>query len=466
MKKKFGLILIAAIMAVLAFGAAFVPVFLEGFDKVFCVDGLNAFLSHFNFSGTIDILFLIPVVACGVAALFLILLVILVIVKKDPRYLAGIIFSVLAFAAGAFVISVPSVAEKAVDTYILYGAFGVALIACIIMLFGLLLTKKEQAEAEEPASEENNVAIEYEPEGAPQNYAEEPQSAEVSEKEAEPVEEEPKEEEPTSEEEPKKKKAPAKKAPAKKEPAAKPTKVLGKYEIFPEAGFFKYRLKANNGEILLVSNGYTTREGARAGIETLKKNVSEGNAKIITDKNGFSQFRIYTQNDSRLVVAGEFYSTSANAQKALQSAQRFYGNDRIVDLESISESEVREWKVNLPPVNESKNGKFEVFIEEESQKWQGRLIASNGAVLFVTSTYSSKNAVLSAFDNIKAKVADGDLSIYRDKQNRYQFRVVSENGSVILMGETYPSRDSAISASASVRNFIGNARIIDTSKSI
>lgn len=463
MKKKFGLILITAIMAVLAFGAVLVPVFLEGFDKVFNADGLNAFLSHFNFSGAIDILFLIPIIACGVAALFLILLLILVIVKKDPRYLAGVIFSVLALVAGAFVISVPAVSGNAIDTYILYGAFGVALIACIIMLFGLLLTKKEQAEEEPASEEEDNVAIEYEPEGAPQNYAEESEPAEASEKEAE---EEPKEEEPAPVEEPKRNKAPAKKAPAKKEPAAKPTKVLGKYEIFPEAGFFKYRLKANNGEILLVSNGYTTREGARAGIETLKKNVSDGNAKIITDKNGFSQFRIYTQNDSRLVVAGEFYSTSANAQKALQSAQRFYGNDRIVDLESISENEVREWKVDLPPISESKNGKFEVFIEEESQKWQGRLIASNGAVLFVTSTYSSKNAVLSAFDNIKAKVADGDLSIYRDKQNRYQFRVVSENGSVILMGETYPSRDSAISASASVRNFIGNARIIDTSKSI
>ena len=34
----------------------------------------------------------------------------------------------------------------------------------------------------------------------------------------------------------------------------------------------------------------------------------------------------------------------------------------------------------------------------------------------------------------------------------------------MIMGETYPSKDSAISAATSVRNFIGDAKLIDTTK--
>ena len=239
---------------------------------------------------------------------------------------------------------------------------------------------------------------------------------------------------------------------------------VGKYEVFPEAGFYKYRLKANNGEILLVSSSYKTREGAHNGIATLRKNVKDGSKKIVTDKNGFSQFRIYTSNDSRLVVAGEIYPTLLSAQHALSSVTKFYKAHKEVDLDGIPENEVREWKVFLPPINPSNNGKIELYIDEETKKWKGRLLASNGVLLFSTTTYSSKNAVTKAIENIKNKVMAGSMSISRDKQNRYQFRVYSENGAVLVMGETYPSKESAISAASSVRNFIGNAKLIDTTK--
>ncbi|MGE4379093.1 MAG: DUF1508 domain-containing protein [Candidatus Izemoplasmatales bacterium] len=54
-------------------------------------------------------------------------------------------------------------------------------------------------------------------------------------------------------------------APKKKVEEAKvkvSTKYSGKYEIYKEAGYYKYRLKASNGEILAVSLPYTTDKGA------------------------------------------------------------------------------------------------------------------------------------------------------------------------------------------------------------
>ena len=238
------------------------------------------------------------------------------------------------------------------------------------------------------------------------------------------------------------------------------SRIAGKYEVYPEAGFFKYRLKANNGEILIVSNGYKTRDGAKKGIETLQKNIANGVTKITTDKKGYAQFRIFTGNDSRLIVSGEIYPNAVGAQNALNSVQKFYRTDKVIDLDEIPETEIREWRVTLPDVEVSEKGKFEVFVDPETSKFRGRLLANNGQVLFVTSTYASKNGVISAFEKIQKKLATNDLTVTCDKQGRYQFMIYADNGSVMVMGETYPSRERAISAATSAKRFAAKATIL------
>ena len=250
----------------------------------------------------------------------------------------------------------------------------------------------------------------------------------------------------------------AAKAPAKPEPKQK---AAGKYEVYPEANFFKYRLKANNGEILIVSNPYKTKESAIAGIDTLKKNIPMGNAKVVTDKNGFSQFRIFTGNDSRLVAAGEIYPNVAGAQSALNSVMSFYESERVELLDDIPEKEHREWAVFADTLTPLPNGKISIETSEDG-KFQGRLKANNGTTLFITATYSSKAAVKKGIDNIREKLLTGsNLTIAKDKQDRYQFRLYSDNGMLLLMGETYKSRDRAESAALSSRNFIGDAQIVE-----
>ncbi len=105
-----------------------------------------------------------------------------------------------------------------------------------------------------------------------------------------------------------------------KQPAGR---YAGKYEIFPEAGFYKFRLKASNGEILVVSQGYAAKTGVAAGIETFKKNVEAGVFEVYTDKSGFAQFALFSANKSRLIAAGEFYETETRAQSAAESVKKF-----------------------------------------------------------------------------------------------------------------------------------------------
>jgi uncharacterized protein len=57
-------------------------------------------------------------------------------------------------------------------------------------------------------------------------------------------------------------------------------KMAGKFEIYKDkAGEFRFRLKAGNGEVIAVSEGYKSEQGARDGIESVKKNAPE--AKIV-----------------------------------------------------------------------------------------------------------------------------------------------------------------------------------------
>lgn len=238
----------------------------------------------------------------------------------------------------------------------------------------------------------------------------------------------------------------------------KSKKVTGKYEVFPEAGFYKYRLKANNGEILLVSNPYRTVESANAGIDTLKKNIPFGRHKVVTDKKGFGQFRISTANDARLVAAGEIYPSAAGAEKALNSVLKFFDSEKVVQLDDIPESEHREWPHEASKLEPKNNGKVTIIMTEEG-KFQATLFANNGELLFSTSTYSSRAALAKALENMTARLVEGKgITISKDKQDRYQFRLYSDNGMVLLMGETYPTFDAASSAAESARNFIKDAK--------
>ena len=49
-----------------------------------------------------------------------------------------------------------------------------------------------------------------------------------------------------------------------------------KFEIYTDkAGEFRFRLKATNGQIIAVSEGYKAMAGCKNGIESVKKNASD-----------------------------------------------------------------------------------------------------------------------------------------------------------------------------------------------
>jgi uncharacterized protein YegP (UPF0339 family) len=54
----------------------------------------------------------------------------------------------------------------------------------------------------------------------------------------------------------------------------------GKFEVYTDkAGEFRFKLKAPNGEVIAVSEGYSSKKSCMNGIESVKKNAP--NATIV-----------------------------------------------------------------------------------------------------------------------------------------------------------------------------------------
>ena len=50
-----------------------------------------------------------------------------------------------------------------------------------------------------------------------------------------------------------------------------------KFEVYQDKkGEFRFRLKARNGQIIAVGEGYTTMKACQNGIESVRKNAAEG----------------------------------------------------------------------------------------------------------------------------------------------------------------------------------------------
>ncbi len=54
-----------------------------------------------------------------------------------------------------------------------------------------------------------------------------------------------------------------------------------KFEVYADkGGEFRFRLKATNGQIIAVSEGYTSKSSCLNGIESVRKNAADADIKV------------------------------------------------------------------------------------------------------------------------------------------------------------------------------------------
>lgn len=247
----------------------------------------------------------------------------------------------------------------------------------------------------------------------------------------------------------------------KAEPVKEAKATVGKWIIKEKGeGEFVAFLYANNGEIMLTSEIYTSEESARAGIDTIRKNVDGGTFVNYKDKNKNFYFKLKSVKN-RILCVSETYKSEALAESAKESVKRFVSSP----VQSGVEKDITVIKYVLPKKEEpvdtrsAYSGKWK--IEKDGDTYMAKLFASNGELLLNSESYVSYASAKSAIATIVTNGVAGNFIIDSDKKGRYFFKLRSAQKATLCIGETYAKLDSCQSAIESVRRFLKTAKLIE-----
>ncbi|HWV29778.1 MAG TPA: YegP family protein [Dyadobacter sp.] len=98
---------------------------------------------------------------------------------------------------------------------------------------------------------------------------------------------------------------------------------MGKFVITKRAnGEFQFNLKAGNGQVILASEGYTTKAACENGIESVKKNSQdEARFERLTSKNGKFYFLLKATN-GQAIGSSEMYESVASRDNGIESVKK------------------------------------------------------------------------------------------------------------------------------------------------
>lgn len=95
---------------------------------------------------------------------------------------------------------------------------------------------------------------------------------------------------------------------------------------------FHYRLKAANGEIILSGQGYASKEGAKNGVESVKKNVGrEGAFHPKEAKDGRHYFTLVASN-GEVIGQSQMYKSDSGPKNGIASVQKNSPDAEVKDL--------------------------------------------------------------------------------------------------------------------------------------
>ena len=99
-----------------------------------------------------------------------------------------------------------------------------------------------------------------------------------------------------------------------------------------KSGEYYFRLKAKNGQIILSSQGYTTKTACQNGIESVKKNA--GDADRFERKQGASgkhHFNLKAGN-GQVIGKSQMYESTSGMENGIKSVGENAANAEVKDL--------------------------------------------------------------------------------------------------------------------------------------
>ena len=98
---------------------------------------------------------------------------------------------------------------------------------------------------------------------------------------------------------------------------------MGKFVItLRKNGEFQFNLKATNGQVILTSEGYTTKAACLNGVESVKKNAQlEERFEIKEAKNGKPFFNLKASN-GQVVGSSQMYASERTMKEGIASVMK------------------------------------------------------------------------------------------------------------------------------------------------
>ncbi|MEZ4919710.1 MAG: YegP family protein [Saprospiraceae bacterium] len=98
---------------------------------------------------------------------------------------------------------------------------------------------------------------------------------------------------------------------------------MGKFVISTRKnGEFQFNLKADNGQVILTSEGYTTKSACMNGVESVRKNSADANRfDKLTASNGKVYFNLKATN-GQVIGSSQMYEGESGRDNGIDSVMR------------------------------------------------------------------------------------------------------------------------------------------------
>lgn len=237
-------------------------------------------------------------------------------------------------------------------------------------------------------------------------------------------------------------------------------KAVGKWVIKEKGeGEFVAYLYANNKELMLTSETYSTPDGARKGIGTIQKNAAiDENFTYYRDKKKNFYFKLKT-SQNRFLCVGETYPNKSACLKSIESVKNFVDSP----VSDAIEKDITIIKYVSTQGQDFQTKKYsgKWVITPIDDEFMAQLRASNGELLLSSESYSSYASAKEAIENITKNALAGNFIIDSDKKGRYFFKLRNDHKLTLCIGETYSQLSACQSAIESVRSFLKTAKLAE-----
>ena len=165
------------------------------------------------------------------------------------------------------------------------------------------------------------------------------------------------------------------------------------FELYRDsAGKYRWRLLHRNGNIIADSGqGYASRQKARQGLDSVRRNVGEdGNAEfeVYEDNAGEHRWRLRHDNGNIIADGGEGYASESGASDAVERVREYAPEAHVLDVGTAA---------------------FEIY-EDSAEEWRWRLRHRNGNVLADSGEgYTERNSVEDAIHSVKRNAPNAEI---------------------------------------------------------